>query len=164
MPRLLTLSPAPFPDLLIEATGQNVALRDEAGRLVPAQPRRGRFAVEKWLQANGEEESPGDAAKRAGWICSEGHCLAEVKGRRIVYLVGLEGSMLDCRGADILISDFPLRGSCRGVPLRIDRFDLWRSGAHAVYLGGAGPEIRTARGEQGQRPWVVKPEPRRSTD
>jgi competence protein ComEC len=161
---LLMLSPAPFPDLLIEATGQNVALRDEAGLLVPAQARRGRFAVEKWLQANGEEESPGDAAKRAGWICSEGHCLAEVKGRRIVYLVGLEGSMLDCRGADILISDFPLRGSCRGVPLRIDRFDLWRSGAHAVYLGGAGPEIRTARGEQGQRPWVVKPEPRRSTD
>ena len=161
---LLMLSPAPLPDLLIEATGQNVALRDEAGHLVPAQPRRGRFAVEKWLQANGEEESPGDAAKRAGWICVEGRCSAEVKGRRVVYLVGLEESMFDCRGADILIADFPLRGACRGVPLRIDRFDLWRSGAHAVYLGGAGPEIRTARGEQGQRPWVVKPEPRRSTD
>jgi competence protein ComEC len=161
---LLMLNPPPRPDLLIETTGQNVALRDGEGHLVPAQPRRGRFAVEKWLQANGEEESPGTAAKRAGWICAEGRCTAEVRGRRVVYLSGREGAMLDCRDTDILIADFPLRGACRGVPLRIDRFDLWRSGAHAVYLDGASPVVKTARGEQGRRPWLVQPEPRRSTN
>jgi competence protein ComEC len=161
---LQMLNPPPLPDVLIEATGQNVAIRDEAGHLVPAQPRRGRFAVEKWLQANGEEASPGVAAKRAGWTCADGRCLADVKGRRIVYLVGLEGKTLDCRGADILIVDFPLRGGCRGVALRIDRFDLWRSGAHAIYLGEADPVVRTARSEQGLRPWVVRPEPRRPSD
>lgn len=161
---LQMLNPPPLPDVLIETTAQNVAFRDGAGHLVPAQPRRGRFAVEKWLQANGEEESPGSAAKRAGWVCAEGRCAAEVKGRRIVYLVGLEGKALDCRGADILIADFPLRGACRGVPLRVDRFDLWRSGAHAIYLGEVDPVVRTARSEQGRRPWVVRPEPRRPSD
>ena len=32
--------------------------------------------------------------------------------------------------------DFPLRGACAAVRLRIDRFDLWRNGAHALYLDG----------------------------
>ena len=46
------------------------------------------------------------------------------------------------------------------MPVRIDRFDLWRNGAHALYLGEDGIRIETARQEQGDRPWVVKPEAR----
>jgi len=161
---LLVLAAPPPADLLIEATGQNVVLRDGAGHLVPARPRKARFAVEKWLQANGEEASLGEAAKRPGWDCVDGHCSAQVQGKSVVYVAGGEGKPLDCRGAEVLIADFPLRGLCRSVPLRIDRFDLWRHGAHAVYLSGPEPEVRTARGEQGRRPWVVVPEPRRSAD
>ena len=63
---------------------------------------------------------------------------------------------------DILIADFPLRRFCRDVPLRIDRFDLWRSGAHAVFIDGGVLRVETARAAQGDRPWVVRPE-RRST-
>lgn len=156
---LVRAAPLP-PDLLIETTGQNVALRDASGHLVPAQPRRARFSVEKWLQANGEEASLGEAAKRVGWTCNDGRCLAEVKGKRIVYLTGGESRQVDCGGADILIAAFPLRGACRHVSLRIDRFDLWRYGAHAVRLDDAGAAVTTARGEQGRRPWVVVPQPR----
>ncbi len=161
---LLVFAAPPPPDLLIEATGQNVALRDVAGHLVPAQPRRARFAVEKWLQANGEEASLGEAARRPAWQCTEGRCTAEVRGRTVVYVTRGEGKQVDCRGADILIADFPLRGACRSVPLRIDRFDLWRHGAYAIQLSGPEPVVRTARGEQGRRPWVVVPEPRRAAD
>jgi competence protein ComEC len=161
---LLALGAPPPPDLLVETAGQNVALRDASGHLVPAQPRRARFAVEKWLQANGEEANLGTAAKRPGWTCGNGRCVAQVRGRRVVYLSGGEGKSIDCRGADILIADFPLRGACRGVPLRIDRFDLWRHGAHAVSLAGSVPVVETARGAQGQRPWVVVPEPRHTAN
>ncbi|MCA3562561.1 MAG: ComEC family competence protein [Aestuariivirga sp.] len=161
---LLMLSAPPPPDLLIEATGANVALRDAAGHLVPAQPRRARFAVEKWLQANGEEVSLAEAAKRAGWTCSHGRCAARVRGRAVVYLAGGEGKPLNCKGMDVLIADFPLRGACRSVTLRIDRFDLWRHGAHAIDLSGPGPLVTTARGAQGRRPWVVVPQPRQLTE
>ena len=58
---------------------------------------------------------------------------------------------------DILIADFPLRGRCRAVPLRIDRFDVWRLGAHALYLDDAAVVVKTARAEQGKRPWVIVP-------
>lgn len=159
---LLLLAPPPPADLLVEAAGQNVGLRDAEGRLVPAHPRRARFAVEKWLQANGEEASPAEAARRSGWTCGAGRCLAEVRGRRVLYLTGQEGKPIDCSGAAVVIADFPLRGACRGVPLRIDRFDLWRSGAHALYFGPDGAEVTTARGAQGNRPWVVRVKPRRT--
>jgi competence protein ComEC len=77
----------------------------------------------------------------------------------VLYVSRREGQPLDCAGVQILIADFPLRGACRGVPVRIDRFDLWRHGAHALHLG-EGVTMRTARQEQGDRPWVVRPEAR----
>lgn len=156
----LMLWPVPPPDLLIEATGQNVALRDGEGHLVPALPRRARFAVEKWLQANGEEVTMAEAARRPGWSCDGTACVAEVRGRRVLYVSGSEGKAPDCRGIGILIADFPLRGACSGVALRIDRFDLWRSGAQAVWVSGDGLRVETARGVQGARPWTVRPEAR----
>lgn len=157
---LATLIPAAAPDLLIEAGGRNVALRDAAGGLVPAQGRRGRFTVETWLRTNGEEAGFAEAARRPGWSCADGLCRAELKGLRVTYVSGREGQPLDCRETDILIADFPLRGACREVPLRIDRFDLWREGAHALTIGPAGVIIATARGAQGDRPWRVTPQSR----
>lgn len=157
---VMMLSPPPHPDLLIETTGRTVALRDETGHLVPAWPRRARFAVEKWLQANGEEAGLAVAAKRPGWRCEAERCEAEVKGRRVLYVSGPEGQPLECAGIDILIAAYPLRGVCAGVHTRIDRFDLWRSGAVAMWIGPEGVRIETARGRQGARPWVVRPEAR----
>ena len=157
---VMLLWPSPPPDLLIEATGQNVALRDATGRLVPAWPRRARFALEKWLQANGDEASVAEAAKRPGWHCTKDMCKAEVKGRRVLYLSGEEGTPPDCAAVDILIAAYPLRGACTRVATRIDRFDLWRSGAAAVWVTARGVCVETARGRQGDRPWVVRPEAR----
>lgn len=161
---LLMLAAPLQPDLLVEARGQNVALRSATGELVPAQPRRARFAVEKWLQATGDEASLAEAAKRTGWSCRGTRCEADVRGNRIVFLSGGEGGVVDCRGADIVIAAFPLRGACRHARLRIDRFDLWRHGSYALYLSGPEPMVRTARGEQGRRPWVVVPEPRHTAN
>jgi competence protein ComEC len=157
---VMMLSPPPPPDLLIEATGRNVALRDDTGQLVAAWPRRARFAVEKWLQANGEEVGLAAAAKRAGWRCRPDLCEAEVKGRRVLYVSGMEGQPLDCAGIDILIAGYPLRGACPRVRTRIDRFDLWQSGAAALWVTPQGVRVETARGQQGTRPWVVRPEAR----
>jgi competence protein ComEC len=35
----------------------------------------------------------------------------------------------------------------------IDRFDLWRKGAYAVWLNPAGIRLESVAGQQGQRPW-----------
>jgi competence protein ComEC len=149
------------PDLLIERTASNVALRSEEGALVPAHTRRGRFAVEAWLKADGDPAALKEAAHRPGWICVADLCHAEIAGKLILY--AHEGKVavpaFPC-DVDILIADFPLRGRCRSVPVRIDRFDVWRQGAHALYIDGSSVTVATARAAQGQRPWVVIPTPR----
>ncbi|HUR43151.1 MAG TPA: ComEC/Rec2 family competence protein, partial [Aestuariivirga sp.] len=48
----------PIPDILIDRTAATVAIRDPQGALVPVPGHKGRFAVTKWLLANGEEASP----------------------------------------------------------------------------------------------------------
>ena len=158
---LLGFLEPPHPHVLIERNGGNVAIRNPLGEWVPARPRRSRFTVDKWLQSNGEEISAADAAKRPGWSCTPARCAATVAGKRLAYVAGDGKLALDCAGIDILIADFPLRGACKSVPTRIDRFDLWRHGSHAIRIDGTAVIISTARDAQGTRPWVVTPEPRK---
>ena len=106
--------------------------------------------------ASADGESLGNAAKRGAWVCAEGVCEARVKGRRVLFLRGLEGKTLPCSAGDIVIADFPLRKQCRDAGLRIDRFSVWRDGSHTVHLADDGTiEVKTAQGERGKRPWVT---------
>ncbi len=147
------------PDILIERTAANVAYRSETGDLVPADPRKGKFAVDKWLIANGEQASMKEAAMRPGWTCDASRCTAQVRGKAVAWFRD-EKSTPSCAGVDILIASYPLRGACRAVPLRIDRFDVWRNGAHAITITPAGMEVTTSRSQSGNRPWVTVPQAR----
>lgn len=159
---LLTAAFAYRPDIYIDQAAKNVAVRSEGGELVPAQSRRGRFAVSQWLRVDGDGAEQAEAVRRAGWHCEEAICRAAVKGHRVVYVSQEKLAMtIPCAEADILIASFPLRGRCRSVPLRIDRFSVWRSGAHVLYVDGSTIQVETARGRQGLRPWTIVPEPRR---
>ena len=152
------------PIILIERTARNVAIVNDAGELVPALSRRGRFAVEQWLRDRGDDTRPAQAAKREGWTCAANICRATVLGKWVVFAREDKLSpLLPCGEADILITDFPLRGRCSNVAVRIDRFDVWRHGAHALSIGPAGLTISTAAQARGLRPWVIAPVPRRKT-
>jgi competence protein ComEC len=150
------------PDILVERTAKNVAVRNDHGELVPAHPRRGTFAASQWLRMDGDGTTLRDASLRPGWKCEALICRATVKGRRVIYVSGEVPVMsLPCAEADILIAAFPLRGRCRSVPLRIDRFTVWRAGAHSIFIDADGVRIDTAQALQGERPWRVVPAPRR---
>ncbi len=157
---LMLARTATMPDMLIERTAANVAFLNQAGELVPADPRKGKFAVDKWLLANGEQGTMRDAATRPGWTCDASLCTAKVSGKSIAWFRD-EKTTPSCAGIDILIASYPLRGACRAVALRIDRFDVWRSGAHAVTIKPGAIDVTTSRGESGLRPWVTIPEARK---
>jgi competence protein ComEC len=60
----------------------------------------------------------------------------------------------DCALADVVISRVPMRaGRCPGPVLVIDRFALWREGAHALWLAGKGIRVERVREARGARPW-----------
>jgi competence protein ComEC len=160
----LGLSLAPLarqPDVLIERSAGNLAIRNEAGRLVLAHPRRSRFAAQRWLLADGDSAAPSAAAQRPGFTCASGLCTGMAKGKRIAYADKNAEGRLKCPEADILIAAFPLRGACQTIPLRIDRFDVWRHGAHALHIDQNVIRVETARQRRGRRPWVVEPQRRR---
>jgi hypothetical protein len=55
----------------------------------------------------------------------------------------------------------PVRQPCPARQGVIDRFDLWRDGGAAVWLGRAGRiRIETVNGVRGTRPWVIRPKAR----
>ena len=57
--------------------------------------------------------------------------------------------------ADLVISVEPIRRSC-GAAATIDRFDLWRGGTHAVWIGAEGAlHIESVAASLGDRPWVM---------
>jgi len=151
----------PRPDVLIERTGRNVAIRNGADELVIANPRRSRFAVERWLIADGDDASPSESAGRQGWQCAGHLCLAVVKDKRIAFAQAEAEGKLTCPDTDILVAGFPLRKSCSSIPLRIDRFDVWRMGAHALFIEGGTIRTETARSVRGARPWVTEPRARK---
>lgn len=68
---------------------------------------------------------------------------------------------IDCKKFTVIVSSEPLRERCKKVPVRIDRFDLWRKGAHAVYFEEGKTRVETALDVRGLRPWVVRPVARR---
>lgn len=152
------------PDILVERTASNVAVLTDKGVLAFANTRRGRFAAEKWLQANGEEARLSPASNPGAWTCAGGVCLAATNGFRIAYVDEATAITKACPTVDILIARFPLRGSCEEVPVTIDRFDVWRNGSYALSIDAGKIVQRTSRTEQGERPWTVKPIARRDLD
>jgi competence protein ComEC len=66
-----------------------------------------------------------------------------------------------CTGFDVVISVVPVRDPCSGAKLLIDRFDLWRRGAHEIWLRPDGTyRLETVAQWQGDRPWSFHPQPR----
>ena len=158
------------PDVLVERSARTIAARvgEDGQHLVPVHPRRSRYVVERWLGADGDAATPPQAFKRGGWSCEgEGAkvCRGQVRGRRIIWLDRDARPPADCRTAPIVISAEPLRRACGrtgGGRVVIDRFDVWRHGAHALFIGADGSiEVRTVRQAQGNRPWAMRPMARR---
>ncbi len=157
-------------DVLVERSARTLAARvgDGGQLLVPVHPRRSRYVVERWLNADGDGATLAEAGKRSGWTCEGGKaqlCRGRVRGRQIIWLDRDAVPPADCRTAHIVISAEPLRRACGrngGDRVIIDRFDVWRHGAHAVFIAADGSlEVRTARQAQGTRPWAMRPLARR---
>jgi competence protein ComEC len=154
------LSPLAFdpPDLLVGGDGRQAGLRDPEGRLWVASQRGGRFVLDSWSRQAFVAETVtwprlGTAAE-GRLSCDPLGCLYAVEELRAAILLDPRAADDDCGAADVVVSLEPLRRQpCAGPALVIDRFDLWREGAHAVWLDPAGIRLESVAGQQGLRPW-----------
>lgn len=142
------------PDVLIEQEAKSVAIRVEAGHLVPSSARSSRFAVERWLAADGDGSTLKEAAARGGITCDETACVAKGKGGRRIAFVSHPSALWDeCGRADVVVTAFSFRSACRNAQLVVDRYALYRYGAHALYFNKERIEVKRVADQRGERPW-----------
>jgi competence protein ComEC len=158
------------PDLLISGEGTLIAVRKEDGSLTFSTLRKDRFSREAWLrQFAGNKEVPPwphQGYSDDGTIgCDSLGCTVQLADHVVAIAQRPEAIAEDCRNADVLLSLAPVGNACRAPRIVIDRFDLWRNGAHAIWLNGwlghRPIRVKSVNGQRGDRPWIVRSDSQR---
>ena len=145
---------SPPADLLVSADARLIALRSPA--TVQAQRGFSKFERDAWSQYWAEPlTTPFPASDAAQPIdCGIDGCRIAQGG--VSVLLARSMHPMDCVGAALVVSAEPARDVCPTLP-RIDRFTVWRDGAHAVWLRNGAAIVVSDRAARGERPWVPPP-------
>ena len=148
----------PLPDVLVSPDARLIALRDGSGYRLQDRPGAPRFVRDAWAEHWGSGPMPPLAAGTPA-ACGATACRL---GPVLLLRGAAAGTMheADCTGVALVVSAEPARGVCPGAAL-LDRFTVWRDGAHAVWLRDGVPAVLSDRADRGDRPWVAPvPTPR----
>jgi competence protein ComEC len=161
---LATILFARAPDILVSEDGRFFAVVAPDGRLLRSIEKADRFVIDTWMRRSDTEvaetlaiDGP-DANGRLS--CDSLGCIYRSFGRTVALVQQPMALLEDCGVADVVVSLEPVRVPCHPTTAVIDRFDLWRNGVHAIWIGEDGRiEIQSVRQMRGERPWVVDPQP-----
>ena len=141
----------PPPDLLVSNDASLIVLRDGGSYWLQKGSGASKFTLEQWEThlASGTLRPIGDGEPE---VCTQATC-------RLGPVLLLRGHARagDCAGVALLVAAEPARGECPHEVRLLDRFTVWRDGAHAVWIEGASVRVLSDRAERGERPWVPPP-------
>ena len=149
------------PDMLISRDGDLVAVSDAEGTLSAVPGKSGRYSLQRWLAAYGDPRDIESARGASAFSCDDIACVASVRGKKVAFLLHPAAIGEECASADIVIARFPLGRRCKAARVSLDRMDLKKSGAHALYLDGQSIRLESVALRRGSRPWTraVPPAP-----
>ncbi len=161
------------PDALVSADARLILLLPGQGAPPVLQRQAGAsgFVREQWLRWLGEAEMvplPAGSGALGGLRCAPGVCRFRPARDGAATLALLRGepsaaaTASACReggAVAVLVSAEPVRGAarCPGPVRVVDRFAVWRDGAHAIWLDSPAPRVLSDRAARGDRPWVPPP-------
>jgi competence protein ComEC len=152
------------PDLLVSADARLIAARLDGEVWLQRGTGASGLTRESWLRlwaAAAAQPFPRTGEAAEGRLrCMPGQCsLAPLPEGPVVVLLRGAAPGEACATAALIVSAEPVRGRCAARV--IDRFTVWREGAHAIWIGPAGIETLSDRAWRGARPWVPPlPQPR----
>ncbi len=144
------------PDILVSADARLIAVRQDDGSMWRSSRTVNRFAADIWFRRAGLD--PGQknpAGDPSGPICDPKGCIAHINGRKVALAWRAGALAEDCAFVDLMISRVPLRQACDHPETTIDRFDLWRNGAHAIWIDEQSIQVKSVAKTRGNRPWVI---------
>ena len=151
------------PDIVVDEKGKLFAVRGETGILHLSSRCVSKFAGKSWLRRVGQRSDIKQDWPKHGFSgdksisCDRLGCIFTKRGRKIALITDSQAIPEDCRSAEIIVSAVPVPWSCPSAKLVIDRFDLWRNGAHAIWLTEDGIIVENVNTKRGRRPWVLRP-------
>jgi competence protein ComEC len=150
------------PDILLARDGLTVALRGGDGALRFVRPPADKYSAQEWLKRDGDSRSIADVLRaRNDARCDAYGCIARAgDGTSIATVRKADALDEDCAANTIVLSAVPTRYRCTGPKLVIDRFDVARNGAYAIWVGEA-IAAESAFEARGDRPWSRQPQYRR---
>ncbi len=153
---LTLLLPRP-PDVLVDSESRVMAVRGADGSYLASTASRAGLAEETWTRRSAAVAGPpwprSGASPDGSLTCDAQACIYRAQGRVVALDRGQGALAEDCGQVDLIVTPVPARGACRETPV-IDRFDTWRNGSYAIWLGPGAMQIESVRDWRGQRPWV----------
>ena len=142
------------PDVLVSASGKLMALRSADDRIYMSSRRADRFSAEAWMRLLGHGAARPQVFAEGPFSCDEFGCRYQSGAYKASFAFHAGIHAEECAWADLVIADDPVRlWNCQ-APVVIDRFDLWRAGAHAVWLDEG--RVQSVEERRGQRPWTIR--------
>ena len=169
LPMILGLSSAAFvqpPHILISHDARLVGFFATDTLFIQRQQGASNLTRDAWLRLYGQAAAkalPAEGSSpNATLTCTADGCLFDVGARAFFLRRG--NVMAQCGAVAVIVSSEPMRQRCR-QSIVIDRFSVWRDGAHAVWLLPSGAEVISDRAWRGDRPWVPpRPQPRAAAE
>jgi competence protein ComEC len=162
---LLSIALTQPPDVLIDGGGKLIAVRTADGGLSLSSRRAGRFVARIWQERGGDADAsawPETASADGRLTCDSIGCLYRAGGRTVALVRDERAFADDCVAGTVVVSTVPARWHCRGADRVVDRFDLWRNGAYALWLDRDGVRVLSVREARGDRLWTRAPPARKS--
>lgn len=159
------------PDILISSSHKLFGFKDGAGDLYVSTRRRERFVLKNWERFYGLEKKSAQLLPHKGakkdtngfYSCGADGCRFIINGQNISFIRNPYIQNDECGWADIMISTKPIekiykrKNHCK-ARLIIDKFDSWRNGAHAIWIGSDGKaRIENVAETTSNRPWSAYP-------
>lgn len=151
------------PDLLIARDGQTIAVRGGDGALHFVRRIADEYSASEWLKRDGDPRRAREATatERDGVRCDAVACIARAPGGlKLAAVLQDDALRKHCASAAVVISAVAARAVCKRPKLVIDRFDVLRNGAYAVWFREP-IAVETVQDARGDRPWSRAPWQRR---
>jgi competence protein ComEC len=155
-----TMAFADAPEIVVSGDARLVAVAAANGEYVFSSARAHDFEAEIWMRRAAQEERlawPEDGYGADGrLLCDALGCLYRLDGRTAAIAWRAEALLEDCAVADLVVSLEPAHDLCVGPAIVIDRFDMWRNGGYAIWIGEDGLRVQSVGEARGDRPWVAQ--------
>jgi competence protein ComEC len=157
------------PDVLVDCEAKMLGVKSLNGGLMLSAPRgsqglvgetwlrrAGLAETEPWPRSRRRDDGPHGGASEDGSLrCDSLGCIYRARGRVIALPRAEEALAEDCRIADAVVAVVPVRGRCPGARIVVDRFDIARNCAHALWIDpDGGLRVENVRNARGERPWT----------